>query len=317
VRRLNVVGVMAVVGAAVAMVGAGPAGAAPGEGAVPAVDGWVVENPRADGLYDTFEGSARLVGGSDVAIGCSAADGWGRADNETVPAESFVAGTGVTGYTGCAGTEGPDVQLYSSPDMVFVAEAYDATADRIAGSAYVWTWGLFLVAPDCDLTMYAADSDVAVPFTYDNPTGSFDIGPLVVSVHSADGTGCAGIAQIGDLLTFDTDTVATPALHRPPGLTAAATVVNRRRQRLRPESGGKAGPPSLQRRSDSKGKMPVEWPSFQVTVRPHPPCRPASSMRSGRGLPGSGHDAPSRSRSSRQVAQGQARRSSSRPNRAT
>ena len=75
--------------------------------------------------------------------------------------------------------------------------------------------------------------------------------------------------------------------------------------------------PSCQRRSSSKGKMPVAWPSFHVIASPHAPCRRASSTRSGCGLPARGHAASPWSRCARHVAHGQPWRRASRSKRAT
>ena len=56
--------------------GAGPAAAAAGPGpAETTATGWVVENPRADGLFDTFEGSATIGLADGATISCPLVDG--------------------------------------------------------------------------------------------------------------------------------------------------------------------------------------------------------------------------------------------------
>jgi hypothetical protein len=96
--------------------------------------------------------------------------------------------------------------------MAFWPEAYDAAADRVSGAALPWLWALAIEAPGCWVEMYAEDPDFQqAPLTYDNRTGTLDIGPVEVVVTLADGAGCAGLAQAGDAMTFEATLVATPA----------------------------------------------------------------------------------------------------------
>jgi hypothetical protein len=170
----------------------------------------VVENPRPDGLYDTYEGSATVGLANGATITCSVVDGWGRAESETLRPDGYFAGTGVTAYQGCTGPGAADVQVFSSPDMVFVADTYDPATDRITGVHYAWVWGLFLDAPDCQIDLYPVDPNGEAAITYDNRTKTLDTSPLAVVATRADGAGCAGLAQVGDELTFETTFVATP-----------------------------------------------------------------------------------------------------------
>lgn len=201
----------AIVAALAVAVGAGPAAAEPAEAPAPTVTGWVIENPRADGLYDTFEGSTTIVLASGETVSCPLIDGWGRAHSGTVRPQDWFAVSGVTAFDNCTGPgAAAELQVWSSPEMVFAPDAYDAAADRIMGTAYAWTWGLFLETPDCQVDVYAADPDGQAPLTYDNPTATLDTEPLAVVATRADGPGCAGLAQVGDELTFETTFVATP-----------------------------------------------------------------------------------------------------------
>jgi hypothetical protein len=176
------------------------------------VTGWVVDNPRADGLYDTHQGSATIGLASGATISCSLVDGWGRAESGTLRPQDWFASTGVTSYGGCTGAGPAGVEVFSSPEMIFAPDSYDAGADRITGSTYTWIWGLFMDAPDCQIDLYPVDSDAPVPLTYDNPTATLDTGPIVVVATRADGAGCAGLAEVGDVLTYDTTFVVTPGI---------------------------------------------------------------------------------------------------------
>jgi hypothetical protein len=216
VHRMNVVGA-AVVGALALALGAGvgPAAGDPAEAEAaapaPTVTGWVVENPRADGLYDTFQGSATIGGAAGgTTITCPLTDGWGRAESGTVRPQDWFASSGVTTYGGCTGSGVAGLEIVSSPEMIFAPDAYDSAADRIIGSAYPGVWSLFLDAPDCQVDLYAVDSDAPTPLTYDNRTGTLDVDPIPVVATRAEGPGCAGLAQVGDVLTFEPTVVATP-----------------------------------------------------------------------------------------------------------
>ena len=165
-------------------------------------------NPRADGGYDTDAGSASVHLASGATIECSVTAGWGRADSGTSRPNDFFGETGVTTYGGCTGPGPAGLEVISSPGMVFVAEAYDAGTDRISGSAYPWTWGLFLDAPDCQVVLYAQDANAPAPLAYDNATTTLDLGPIAVVVTRADGAGCAGLAAVGDEATYETTVVA-------------------------------------------------------------------------------------------------------------
>jgi hypothetical protein len=199
-----------------------PAGAAPASASTPSStrtststseSGWVVENPRVDGLYETNEGSVTIANVTTGAtISCSGVSGWwGRADSGTIRPQDWFANSGVTVYDACTGPGPADLQVISTPDLVFLADSYDAGADRVSGTAYPLTWGLFLDSPDCQVDMYAPDADVSAPLTYDNPTGTLDVEPVEVVATRAEGPGCAGVAAVGDVLTFATTLVLTPA----------------------------------------------------------------------------------------------------------
>jgi hypothetical protein len=210
VHRMGV-GVAAVVAVLAVAVGGGRAGADPAEFGTSTVTGWVVDNPRADGLYETREGSVTIVGvAGGGTISCALVDGWGWADSGTLRPNDFFGGTGGTTYGGCTGPGGTDLEVWSSPDMVFVPETYDAEADRLSGSAYPLTWGLFLDSPDCQVSLYPLDSNAPAPHSYDNRTATLDAGPVTVVAARADGTGCGALGEVGDELTFETTFVATP-----------------------------------------------------------------------------------------------------------
>jgi hypothetical protein len=211
VYRIKAARVAMVAAALTVAVGAGPAAAEEAETPAAAVTGWVVENPRPDNLYDTFEGSVTLGLASGETVSCSEADGWGRADSETLPPGGWYAVSGVTAYTGCTGPgAAADLQVFSTPEMVFGAETYDAAADRVTGPAFGWIWGLFLDTPDCQIDLYIEDPDIGVPVTYDNRTKTFDTGTFTLVATRADGAGCAGLVAVGDLVTYETTFVATP-----------------------------------------------------------------------------------------------------------
>lgn len=205
------VAVAAVVAAVAVGVGAGPAGAGPAEAAV---DGWIVDNPDPDGMFDTDEGSVTVTNvTSGVAVSCPLLQGWGSADSATLRPQDTFGETGFTSYGyeggGCTAPI-PITGVLSSPGMLFHPQTYDAGADRVDGSAYPWLWASAIEAPDCWIDMYAADSDAPAPLTYDNETGTLDLGPVVAEVAAADGAGCAALAQVGDTMTFETRLVATP-----------------------------------------------------------------------------------------------------------
>jgi hypothetical protein len=207
-RRMRVtavaiaVSVMIVGGAGPAAAGAGPTEAS--------ATGWLVENPRTDGLFDTHEGSATIGLASGVTISCPLVDGWGRADSGTLRPQDLFGETGINTFAGCTGTGAAGLEVVSSPSMGLAPDAYDAGADRISGSALPQVWGLFLDAPDCELTLYAVDSDAPAPLTYDNRTATLDVGPIPVVVDEAAGTGCAGLGEVGDEMTYAFTYVATP-----------------------------------------------------------------------------------------------------------
>jgi hypothetical protein len=212
VRRISAA-VAAIVAATAGAVTVG-AGQVAADAAAGTAAGWVVVNPRADGGYDTDEGSASLHLAGGATISCPLTAGWGRADSATLRPNDFFGETGVTTYGSCAGPGPAGVDVISSPGMVFVAEAYDAGADRITGSAYPWTWGVFLDAPDCQVDLYPRDSNAPAPLTYDNATSTrpatLTTGPIDVVVARADGAGCAGVAAVGDEATYETTVVASP-----------------------------------------------------------------------------------------------------------
>jgi hypothetical protein len=197
---------LATVGMAVAVAGVAPASASAPE------TGWVVENPQADGLYETNEGSVTVANVTTGAtISCSEVSGWGNADSGTIRPQDWFASSGITVYSACTGPGATDLEVISSPDMIYTPGSYDAGADRVTGTAYPLAWGLFLDAPDCQVDMYSQDEFLSAPLTYDNPTGTLDVDPLEVTVTRADGAGCAGVAAVGDVVTFATTLVATPA----------------------------------------------------------------------------------------------------------
>jgi hypothetical protein len=205
------VAVAAVVAAVAVAVGAGPAGAGPAEAAA---DGWIVENPDPDGMFETYEGSVTVTNvTSGAAVSCPLLDGWGSADSGTLRPQDTFGETGFTRYGyeggGCTAPT-PITGVLSSPGMVFHPQTYDAGADRVDGSALPWLWASAIEAPDCWIDMYAVDSDAPAPLSYDNEAGTLDLGPVVAEVAAADGAGCAALAQVGDSVTFETTLVATP-----------------------------------------------------------------------------------------------------------
>ena len=212
-HRLRVA--VAAVVAAVAVAGGGsPAGAGPAEAPDADVTGWLVENPDPDGTFEIHEGSATVTNvASGATVSCPVLSGWGRADDGTLRPQDLFGETGGTAYGyeggGCTAPR-PIDGIISSPGMVFHPETYDAAADRVDGAAYPWLWVSGIDAPDCVIDMYAVDANAPAPLTYDNRTGTLDIGPVVGEVTRADGAGCAGLARVGDSVTFETTVVATP-----------------------------------------------------------------------------------------------------------
>ena len=203
---------VAVVAALAAGMGAGPAGgttaAAPGG---PAAEGWVVENARADGFYETYAGSATIVDADGATVACPVVSGWGYAEDGTVRPQDSFASAAWTIYSGCTGPWAEDVEVISSPDLWFMAQGYDASADLVTGVTYPLAWGVFLDAPECDVSLYQPVNDVVAPMSYDNRTATVRSGRLVVEVHQVDGTDCAGLPQVGDEVTFETTMVMSPA----------------------------------------------------------------------------------------------------------
>jgi hypothetical protein len=153
-RRMSVTAA-AIAASVIIAGGAGPAaGAGPGPGpAETTATGWLVENPRADGLFDTHEGSATIGLADGATISCPLVDGWGRADSGTLRPQDLFGETGVNTYAGCTGDGAAGLEVFSSPSLGFAPEAYDTATDRISGSAYPQVWGLFLDAPDCEITL--------------------------------------------------------------------------------------------------------------------------------------------------------------------
>lgn len=202
----------AIVATLVVAVGAGPAAAGPAEAPASTPTGWVVDNPSANGVYETNEGSATVVLATGAAVSCPVVSGWGRADSGTLRPQDVFGETGATHYGGggCTGPGGASVDIGSSPGMVFAPESYDAETDVVTGSALPWVWGMFMDWADCQIDMYPLDSNAPAPLTYDNRTGTLDLGPVAVEVTRAAGPGCVGLAQVGDHMTFQTTVVATP-----------------------------------------------------------------------------------------------------------
>ena len=210
-RRIRTV-VAAVAVASAAMGGAGPAAAGPAEATEPA--GWVVENPWANGNFLTDEGSTTIVNvRTGATVSCPVLQGSGWTRNGTVAPTALFGSTQFTTYGyeagGCTGPT-PVLGVISTPNLYFAADAYDAAADRVHGSAVPLGWGALLDTPDCQVDMYPEEVATDWPLTYDNSTGILDIGPVDVVVTAADGAGCAGLAQVGDPLTFEATLVASP-----------------------------------------------------------------------------------------------------------
>lgn len=209
--RKACVAVVTVVAALAAGMGAGPAaGMTAAEPGGSAAEGWVVENARADGFYDTDGGSATVVDAGGATLACPVVSGWGYADNGTVRPQDSFASSGGTLYSGCTGPGAEEVQVLSSPGLQFIAEGYDASADLVTGVTYPLLWGLFLDAPDCDVSLYPPVNDVVAPLSYDNRTATLRSGPLAVVAERVDGTDCAGLPQVGDEVTFETTMVMSP-----------------------------------------------------------------------------------------------------------
>ena len=200
--------VAAIMAGAAVTAGVGTAAAAPVE--AEAATGWVVTTPDTDSLYEIHQGTAsvRLAGGTTMT--CPVISGWGRASAGTVPANANYSETGATGFGRCAGSPVAGLQVVSAPHMGITATAYDAAADRVAGPAYPRMWGLFLDAPGCRVSLYPEGPNAGVPSSYDNRTATLGIGPIDVVVARADGTACAGLAAVGDEVTYRSTVVATP-----------------------------------------------------------------------------------------------------------
>lgn len=211
-HRLRVAVAAALAAVAIAA-GAGPAGAGPAE--APDVAGWIVENPAPNGMSETNEGAVTITNvTSGVTVSCPAVSGAVRADTDTIRPQDVFGETGFTHYGyeggGCTAPT-PIAGVLSSPGMVFHPQTYDAGADRVTGLALPWFWASAIEAPDCFIEMNATDPDSEAPLTYDNRTGTLELGPVVAEVGRVEGTGCAALAQVGDSMTFETTLVATPA----------------------------------------------------------------------------------------------------------
>ena len=196
-----------VVGTAVTA-GAGTAAAAPVE--AEAVTGWVVSTPDTDGIYEIHQGNASVRLASGTTMSCPIASGWGRASARTVPGNGGYSETGNTAFGRCTGSPVAGLQVLSAPHMGITASTYDAVADRVAGPAYPRMWGLFLDAPGCRVSLYPEDPTAGVPSSYHNRTATLGIGPIDVVVARADGPACAGLAAVGDEVTYRSSVVATP-----------------------------------------------------------------------------------------------------------
>ena len=199
------------VAALAVVLGAAPADAAPGTGTAPtlaAPAGWSVENLNPDGWsYEFASGSATLVDtGSGATISCQAYGGWGRALNGTIPQDGSIGENWASIYDSCTGPGAEDLEV-DSIYLWYGPTDYDAGADRVTGWAAADIWTLGLTWPDCLVDMYNVDPNTHVPMTYDNRSRTLTFGPITASVMKADGDGCAGRPDVGDVMTFETTLV--------------------------------------------------------------------------------------------------------------
>jgi hypothetical protein len=173
-------------------------------------DGWVVENPRADNLFDTTAGSATIVDSTTGAtIACSAVEGIGRADSGTIRPNDWFGSTVMTAYSSCTGPGTPDAEVFS-PEIRLAPTSYDPATDIVTGFGIVDIWGLFPTTPTCDVTLYPTDPLVEVPMTYDNGTKTVELGPVTTAVYEATGADCSAFPAEGQEMTFSTTLVASP-----------------------------------------------------------------------------------------------------------
>lgn len=174
------------------------------------VDGWVVENPRADGSFDTRAGSATVVDpDTGATLSCAAIDGLGYAESGTYRPQDWFASTYISQYGSCTGPGATGLEVFS-PEIRFVATAHDPAADRVTAVGIVDIWGLLLTRPSCSVSLYPTDPLDLVPLTYDNRTATFATDPVTVEVSDAVGDECTGLPEVGDVLTFGTTLVASP-----------------------------------------------------------------------------------------------------------
>lgn len=203
------------VAALAVVLGAAPVVAAPGPmpaSALAAPVGWVVENLNADGWsYEFASGSATLVDdGPGAMISCQTYGGWGRALDGTIPQDGAIGENWASIYDSCTGP-GADGLEVESIYLWYGPTDYDAEADRVTGWAAADIWTLGLTWPDCLVDLYNLDPSTHVPMTYDNRSRTLTFGPITATVARADGGGCAGRPEVGDVMTFETTlVVASP-----------------------------------------------------------------------------------------------------------
>ncbi|HEY8543958.1 MAG TPA: hypothetical protein VIL36_02880, partial [Acidimicrobiales bacterium] len=156
------------------------------------------------------DGSVTVAGLGDGPMTCVTTDGWGIADSGTIRPQDVFGEVGVTTYvSGCTGGP-PGLEMYSAPGTVLWPESYDAATDRVTGEAYPWLWAMWVAAPDCDVDLYAVDPFAGAPLTFDNATATLAYGPIEAEVTAAEGTGCDGVAAVGDRATVEITIVASP-----------------------------------------------------------------------------------------------------------
>ena len=203
---------LAGIAAALAVVAAAPAGAAPGPDAAPAPapTSYVVENPRPDETYEVASGSVTVVDtATGTTITCQARGGFGTARNDTIPEDGSMGLLWASHHDSCAGP-GADGLEVDNAYFRYGPTGYDAGADRITGRGLADLWAMGLAWPGCNATLYNVDPHAFVPMTYDNPSGTLAFGPITASVASVEGDGCAGLAEVGDVWTFETTLVIAP-----------------------------------------------------------------------------------------------------------
>jgi hypothetical protein len=155
-------------------------------------------------------GSVTLVGESGATISCQTSGGWGRALDRTIPQDGAIGENWGSIYDSCTGP-GADGLEVQSVYIWYGPTDYDAETDRVTGWASADLWALGLIWPDCEVDLYNVDPSTHVRMTYDNRSRTLTFGPITASVDRTSGVGCAGLPEVGDVMTFETTLdVASP-----------------------------------------------------------------------------------------------------------